>query len=452
MPLAIRATGFKKNSVVPAVEHLKFSSFNDDEIADLFQPLKALPSIAVAVSGGSDSMALMLMLVAWRAMIGKDAPDLCVLSVDHRLRRASADEVKLVARICRQYGLTHKAFRWEGAKSTGNISAKSREARYDLMCTWCAHQQISHLLVAHTLDDQAETVLLRLARGSGVDGLAAMAPSRAWNSTIIYRPLLGVMRSRLVQLLDSVHCPYASDPSNNDRKYDRVLFRQALKILEPMGITSQGLVETANRLAQARDALDGMTLQAIARSVSVHNAGYCVIDPQQLELYPYEIKRRLLGRLLRAVTGHPYVPPHASLDKLLSWVLAPTTSRRTLGGCILMLRQRKIWVIREAGRDLLPEVLLHPGGNIIWDNRMALSLSGSAESPLLVKALGVDNYARIKALQKKKAPYPSALGACLPSFWHNQELIAVPHLDFNKAKSLYQIEAAFANSAQLTQV
>jgi len=437
---------------VPVVKPLEFSSFSDDEITDLFEPLKPLHSIAVAVSGGPDSMALMLMLVAWRAIIGKNAPELYVLSVDHGLRSESADEVELVARISRQYGLAHKSFSWEGTKSTGNISSKSREARYDLMCNWCADQQISHLLVAHSLDDQAETVLLRLARGSGVDGLSAMAPSRAWNSTIIYRPLLGVTRHRLVQLLDSVHCPYASDPSNHNPKYNRVLFRQALKILAPLGITSQGLVDTANRQAQAREALDVMTLQAIARSVCVYDAGYCVIDPQQLEPYPYEIKRRLLGRLLRAVAGHPYVPPHSSLDKLLSWVLAATTSRRTLGGCVLMLRQRKIWVMREAGRNTLPQVLLHPGENIVWDNRMKISLSASSESPLLVKALGVDKYAGIIALENQKKPYPSTLGACLPSFWHNQKLIAVPHLNFNAAKPMYQIEAAFANSAQLTEV
>jgi tRNA(Ile)-lysidine synthase len=437
---------------VSAVKPLKFSSFNDDEIADLFEPLKTLRFLAVAVSGGPDSMALMLMLVAWRAMIGKGAPELCVLSVDHGLRRESAEEIELVARISRKYGLTHKSFSWEGAKSTGNISSKSREARYDLMCNWCAQQQISHLLVAHTLDDQAETVLLRLARGSGVDGLAAMAPSRAWNSTVIYRPLLGMKRSRLVQLLHSVHCPFASDPSNHNPKYDRVLFRQALKILEPLGITSQGLVDTANRLAQAREALDVMTLQAIARSVSIFDAGYCVINPSQLELYPYEIKRRVLGRLLCAVGGHPYAPPHSSLDRLLSWVLATTTSSRTLGGCFLMPRQGKIWVMREAGRDFLPEVLLHAGEKIVWDNRMTVSLSASSEGPLLVKALGVDNYAGIKTLQKSKAPYPSTLGACLPSFWRNQELIAVPHLNFNKAKPVYQIEAAFANSAQLIEV
>lgn len=435
-----------------AVERLKFPSFGDDELADLFEPLKALRSLAVAVSGGVDSMALMLMLVAWRELIGENAPELSVLSVDHGLRREAAEEVEFVARISRQYGLAHKAFRWSGANSDGNIQANARNARYDLMCERCAQQQISHLLVAHTLDDQAETVLLRLARGSGVDGLAAMATSRTWNTTVIYRPLLSVERARLLRLVEDVKCPYVSDPSNHDLKYDRVRFRQALALLEPLGVGAHGLVETAGRLAQAREALDTMSVQAIGQAVEVFAAGYCILDPQQLEQYPYEIKRRVLGRLLRAVAGRAYVPAHSSLAQLLDWIQVRDRSTRTLGGCLLMSRQKKIWIMRETGRTALPEVLLHPGQSLVWDGRIKVSLSASAENPLVVKALGVDNFARIKPLLKTNLSYPSALAAGLPSFWHSDELYAVPHLNFCVANSLCQIEADFANSEQLTEV
>jgi len=437
---------------VLAVERLKFPSFGDDELADLFEPLKALRSLAVAVSGGVDSMALMLMLVAWRELIGENAPELSVLSVDHGLRREAAEEVEFVARISRQYGLAHKAFRWSGANSDGNIQANARNARYDLMCERCAQQQISHLLVAHTLDDQAETVLLRLARGSGVDGLAAMATSRTWNTTVIYRPLLSVERARLLRLVEDVKCPYVSDPSNHDLKYDRVRFRQALALLEPLGVGAHGLVETAGRLAQAREALDTMSVQAIGQAVEVFAAGYCILDPQQLEQYPYEIKRRVLGRLLRAVAGRAYVPAHSSLAQLLDWIQVRDRSTRTLGGCLLMSRQKKIWIMRETGRTALPEVLLHPGQSLVWDGRIKVSLSASAENPLVVKALGVDNFARIKPLLKTNLSYPSALAAGLPSFWHSDELYAVPHLNFCVANSLCQIEADFANSEQLTEV
>ncbi len=435
-----------------AVEGAHISSFSDEEIADLFEPLAALKSLAVGVSGGSDSMALMLMLVQWCAITGENAPAIFVLSVDHGLRPESADEVELVATISRQYGLTHKAFSWCGLESEGNISANSRDARYDLMCDWCAQQDISHLLVAHTLDDQAETVLLRLARGSGVDGLSAMATSRLWNNTTIYRPLLGVKRSRLMQFLETISCRFVSDPSNDDMKYDRVRVRKALDILDPLGITSQGLVKTASRLAQAREALDVMTLQAIAATVSVHDAGYCILCPQQLEQFPYEIKRRVLGRLLRAVAGCPYAPPHSSLDQLLAWVMASPEVNRTLGGCLLMPRQQAVWVMRETGRNRLPQITLNPGQSVLWENRFQVSLSASAAQPLLVKALGVDNYARLRPGLEANKQFPSALGAGLPSFWHDQELIAVPHLNFHAGGLLCQIEAGFANSAQLVQV
>jgi len=435
---------------VSAVEGLIFPSFGDEEIAALFEPLKTLPALAVGVSGGPDSMALLLLLAAWRARLGELAPEIHVLSVDHGLRAEAKDEVEMVAGICRQYGLPHKTFSWTGAKPEGNISAQAREARYDLMTEWCVSQQISHLLVAHSLDDQAETVLLRLARGSGVDGLSAMAVSRKWNTTTIYRPLLGVKRSALVQLVKSVPVAFVDDASNHDLKYDRVRFRRAMEILEPLGITSEGLAETAVRLAQARAALDTGCAQALGQAVAVYDAGYCIVYPRQLQSYPYEIKRRVLGRLLCAVAGRPYAPPHASLDSLLDWLGAPSRANRTLGGCLLMPRGDEIWMMRESGRNLLPELLLQPGQSSLWDRRMKVSLSAAAEVPLMVKALGVDTYARIKPAQKTKMPYPSLLAAALPSFWCGQELIAVPHLNFGKAELLCQIEAGFANSAQLT--
>ncbi len=435
-----------------AVERLKFPSFGDDELAEIFEPLKALPSLAVAVSGGADSMALMLMLVAWRQLIGDNAPELCVLSVDHGLRREAAEEVHLVAEISRQYGLTHKAFGWSGTSFDGNTQANARNARYDLMCQWCAQQQISHLLVAHTLDDQAETILLRLARGSGVDGLSAMATSRTWETTVIYRPLLSVERARLLQLVEDVKCPYVSDPSNHDLKYDRVRFRQALAVLGPLGVDAHGLVETATRLAHAREALDAMCVQAIGQTVEIFSAGYCIFEPKQLEQYPYEIKRRVLGRLLRAIAGRPYSPAHSSLAQLLAWLQVSDKTTRTLGGCLLMVRENKIWIMRETGRTALAKISLHPGQSLVWDNRIRVSLSASAENSTVVKALGVDNYARIKPLLKSNLNYPSALAAGLPSFWHSDALCAVPHLNFYEENYVCQIEADFANSGQLTEV
>lgn len=437
---------------MPGAEDLGFPSFSDEEIADLFAALKSLPSIAVAVSGGPDSMALLMLLVRWCNIIGKNAPALYVLSVDHGLRSNSATEVDLVAEVCQQYGLKHQAFFWDGKKSKGNISAKSRDARYDLMCSWCQQQAISHLLVAHTLDDQAETVLLRLARGSGVDGLSAMALSRLWNSTLIYRPLLGVERSRLRHLLEDVSCPYVTDPSNHNLKYDRVKIRQALEVLEPLGITSQALADTADRLRQAREALDVMAAQAIAETVVIDNAGYCVLSAHDLVTYPYEIKRRVVGRILRAVAGRDYAPTHSSLDSLIEWIVDQGTSTRTLGGCLFMMRHQNIWVMRETGRNDLPEMFIEPGQCVLWDNRMKISLSVESETPLTIKALGVENYARLKPGLESNLHVPSALGAGLPSFWHDHELIAVPHLNYCIARPVYQIDACFANSAQLLQV
>lgn len=433
-----------------AAEPGTFSAFGDDEIARLFEPLKNHKAIAVGVSGGPDSMALMLLLVRWRVILGQQAPDVWVLSVDHGLRREARDEVAEVGNMARKWGLKHQAFVWENAKDTSsNVQARAREARYGLMSAWCEHQQISHLLVAHTLNDQAETVLLRLARGSGVDGLSAMDRHNVWGKTVIYRPLLAVARKRLLQLLSEIDCSYVDDPSNHDPKYDRVQVRDALNVLAPLGITPQKLADTAGRLREARRALDVMTQDAFLCGVEMFDAGYSILDPQILVQSPPEIQRRLLGRLLRSIAGSSYPPEQASLESLLGWIGKTDLPARTLGGCLLMHRRNKVWVMRETGRGVLPELNLVPGGHALWDNRFNVSMGDSARQPMMVKALGVAAFAQLKAADKSRAQFPSVLGAGLPSFWLEQKLMAVPHLEFRSPECVCQIEAEFANSASL---
>lgn len=427
----------------------ELTSFRNSEIRILFAALEDVPALAVGVSGGSDSLALLALLAQWRTLLGDEAPELTVLSVDHGLRDEARDEVVAVCEIANKWGLKHQAFVWEqNDKSSSNIQARARAARYDLMCGWCEHHAVSHLLVAHTLEDQAETVLMRLARGSGVDGLSAMATFSKRNSILLHRPLLAIRKTKLVEVLTEIDCPHFEDPSNKSLKYDRVRLREALKILAPLGIGAQNLADTAARLQSVREALDVMVLQAISQAVELFDEGYCILHSADLTRFPEEIRRRVVGRLLQAIAGKEYAPEHAALEKLLGWIVSPDNSTRTLGGCVLKTRRHGIWIMREASRGDLPHVRLRPGSSVLWDKRFLVNVEGNDGDLFDVKALGVAHYAKLKAMSGFTSRYPSILAAGLPSFWNAEKLIAVPHLAFQEPEYMCQIEAKFVNFSQ----
>ena len=218
--------------------------------------------IALAVSGGGDSMAMLALAHGWARVMGVG---LAVVTVDHGLRDGSAAEAAMVARECAALGHAHATLRWHW-DGTGNLQDAARDARLRLIDGW--RGDIAHVLFAHTRDDQAETVLLRLARGSGVDGLSAMSdrrrvtPATPARGFWQIRPLLEEARADLRHHADTLRLPYVDDPSNDDPRFQRVRARQALAVLADLGVTPEALSDTARRLTRARDAL-------VARAVSV---------------------------------------------------------------------------------------------------------------------------------------------------------------------------------------
>ena len=173
----------------------------DKEFADLmarFAPFESKPVLAAAVSGGPDSMALALLADRWAR---KRGGSVVALTVDHRLRHGSGAEAHRVASWMKHRGIRHHVLRRRGDAPVGNVQAKARQARYELLSQWCRRHGVLHLLLAHHRDDQAETVLLRLARGSGVDGLAAMSPVAETPDLRHLRPLLALPRDRLLATL-----------------------------------------------------------------------------------------------------------------------------------------------------------------------------------------------------------------------------------------------------------
>jgi len=299
-------------------------------------PFEDRPHLAVAVSGGADSMALCLLVRRWAASRrGK----VTALTVDHGLRAESAAEARQVARWCRARGIAHVTLRWQGAKPKTGIQAASRAARYALLEDWCARHAVLHLLVAHHRDDQAETVALRRERGSGADGLAGMAAIVEMPKLRILRPLLGVPKSRLVATLTRARQAWIEDPSNRDPRFARARLRAA-------GAAPR-LIASAGRQRAAREAATA----ALLASAWVHPEGWAEADAATLAAARPELGRAMLSRLLMCIGGTSYPPATEKLDRLRAALVTKRLSAaRTLAFCHVVARGSRLVVEREKGR------------------------------------------------------------------------------------------------------
>ena len=242
---------------------LQDNTLGEDAFARVMAPfaIAAGARIAVAVSGGADSMALTRLLSAWA---GAHGVNLAAVTVDHRLRAEAAAEARQVAGWLEPLGIAHTTLIWEqGAQEAKGRSLQkaARDARYGLMAAWCAAEGRSHLFLAHHADDQVETFLIRLTRGSGVSGLAAMMPATtlgtAGGSVVLARPLLGFAKADLLAVCRTLNQPWIEDPSNTNTASARVRFRQAARLLEEEGLTRGRLLETVGHMQRARGPRSG---------------------------------------------------------------------------------------------------------------------------------------------------------------------------------------------------
>ena len=292
--------------------------------------------LGVAVSGGGDSTALLLLLHA--AARGRP---LAAVTVDHRLRAESAREAAAVAALCAGRGIPHETLHWQGWDGAGNLQDRARQARRALIAGWAREQGIGAVALGHTLDDQAETFLMRLARGSGVDGLAAMAAVTPDDGLVWLRPLLGVRRAALRDWLEAAGVAWAEDPSNADDRFDRVRARAALPALAALGLGPERLAATARAMARAREALEAATAELAAACVEEGAAGDLTLDPGPLRAAPEELRLRLLAAALVWVAGAVYRPRLVRLEAALAMIeQARIGHGLTLHGCVLRARDR----------------------------------------------------------------------------------------------------------------
>lgn len=402
-----------------------------DEFASLMallRPFESRPRIAVACSGGRDSMALTLLMHDWAAARGGVAT---ALIVDHALRPESAAEASLVAKRLQSRGIVHRILCRCGPVPAADIQAAARNARYMLMSDWCEANQCLHLAVGHHLEDQAETFLLRLARGSGVDGLAAMAPVSETRTMRVVRPLLPVPGERLARtLMQFGVTEYVEDPSNRDSAFARVRMRGLASTLGREGMTSRRLADTAARMARARAALEDAVARLLAHGAILHAAGYCIVQTMPLRRAPQEVALRALARVLSCIGGRDYPPRLERLKRLHAWLFAEDGGRgRTLSGCRVLMRESTLLICREPAAA---GSVLAARGTVDWDNRFRLFLNVRGESRGEVRRLGGAGWRQAvgDAPALKSTPIPAPARPGLPAIWSNGKLLAVPHLGY----------------------
>lgn len=362
-------------------------------------------TLGIAVSGGGDSMALLLS--AAEAL--RDAR-LEVATVDHGLRPEAAAEAAFVAETCERLGLGHEILHWRDWDGTGNLQAEARAARYRLLAGWAARHGCSAVLLGHTADDQAETVLMNFARGSGVSGLAGMPEEFETCGMRFLRPLLQVPRAVLRDWLQDRGQAWIDDPSNDDTAFTRVRARRLLDELAPLGLSRERLTDTASRMQEAEEVLLDRARQ-LADEIELHS-GDVLLPLTAFSAAPADSRHRVLAAILRTLSGQPYPPRFRPLRQLA------TQLDGVLHGCRVTRNAGTIRITREVAA--LEGLSAAPGAP--WDGRFRVI--GPAAPGDTVRAMGSAAFGPLPATRDPDLPRSSL--AASPAVWRAGAIIAAP--------------------------
>ncbi|MCV0427331.1 MAG: tRNA lysidine(34) synthetase TilS [Roseibium sp.] len=400
-----------------------------DDVDRHFSRLIPFSRVALAVSGGADSLCLMVLFSEWKRRVAWPG-NAEVIVVDHGLRAESADEAKFVVENAAKAGLPAKILKWTGNKPTSNVQDAARKARYQLISQRMSETGAEVLLLGHHRDDQAETFLDRLTRGSGLYGLSSMSADEADGpeGLRLVRPFLEVSKNRLEASLRDRGMNWCNDPSNRNSKYKRSRLRRILSLLEEEGLTAERVADTAGQLRRAREALETTIHSFAAHNLEEHPAGPARMARRDYRTLPEELRLRLLSLVLGRVTG---LRPRIRLQKLQSVddaLMSEDILRHTLAGTRIKAEAKTVWFWREPGR-MPPEILQDLEGEGIWDHRfiyfapkhqreqskaVGLRLGPLCEAPIRAKDI------------EWPQDWPKEAFACAPVLWTENGNVVSP--------------------------
>ena len=399
-------------------------------------PFETPPRLAVACSGGADSIALLGLICDWALQRnGK----VVAMIVDHRLRPESTREAAQVAATAKKLGIEACVLTRTDGSLRSNVQQHAREARYRLLSSGCRQLAIPHLFLAHHRNDQAETVYMRAARNSGVDGLAGMAAVSELRDVRILRPLLDIPKTRLRATASAMGLPVIEDPSNDDSHYERVRVRRDLVLATKV----DDAIQSADRNGLERRRKELVAAYLLAKSCAIFPEGYAVLDIKTLRYEPVDIAYRCLAAICAMIGGRQHPPRRARTSRLYDAIVSGKLARgRTMGGCHIMPIDRRLLIIRETSA-IEKSMAISKNGR--WDGRFLVEMSSPSEG-LEVSALGEaglhelrENEAFIEGLNIPRAVLPT-----LPAVRGLEGIRYVPHLCYSKGGDAFGGKIRFA--------
>jgi tRNA(Ile)-lysidine synthase len=366
----------------------------------------------------------MLLAARWKSPV-----KFSVLTVDHGLRPESGREAQQVVTWARGLGFDAHKLSWRETKPATGLQAQARKARYRLMAQWCARHEADGVVSAHTLDDQAETFLMRLARGSGSEGLSAMARDTIVHGVRVLRPLLEIRREKLRVFVKGEGQAFFDDPSNDDTRFERVRVRKAQLALSRAGITPQALAMAARRMGRAREALERSTDGLQGQCVTFENEGHAIVDLAAFAAAPEEIRLRLLARLFARIGGSSDRPELSAIERFGAWLAGGEGQARTLGGCRVKRRHGSFIIGRESGRMAKTPIAIRPGETQLFDERFRVRLEASKGQTMMLLPLGL---AKGAGLVKRPKNLPEFVFRTLPALVVGDDVALVPHIGYSR--------------------
>ena len=393
---------------------------------DTLGPFEKFPHIAVAVSGGGDSNALVYLANEWVKSVGGQ---LTALTVDHGLRNGSRSEAQGVGLWIKALGVPHQILKWEGQKPKSQIQALARDARYQLMEDWCKENVVLHLFLGHTQNDQAETYLMRKGHGSGPDGLAAMSQIVEFTNCRILRPLLPENTTDLRVFLKNQKAKWIEDPSNQDEKYERVRIR--LRIQDEK-ISRRNMAMAAAQFGTDRLHRSNELSAFIACAVDLNPSGFAYIDLSRIPPVSDDLILRLFARLLTTIGGRPYGPSKSQLEPRLKEFMNKNISSITSSGCQIIRKRDGYLVVREQ-RGLPMPIRVQSGQTIHWDRRFRMTFGPAlsmCKGDAVVRPLENADWASIKLRMDKikLVKVGAVIRRSLPVISDDRGIFAMPHL------------------------
>ena len=347
--------------------------------------------VAVGVSGGVDSLALCLLAHTWGEQNGVK---LTALTVDHGLRKESAREAAQVKSWLTRRGIAHVTLVLDQPFPRYGIQAFARKWRFQLLGDWCRINLADVVMLAHTIEDQMETICMRILADSGSEGLSAMRRNTVVGGLRILRPLLKISKGRLVATCRALNQDWVVDPSNQDTTYSRVKIRQLMPYIEKTGLESNKMIRLASAMEKLRNAFDNFSASFVKNNGGILKTGIAWINVSSFEKMPNKFKELLLLRLLVTIGGASWPSSKKKINRLIDSLKKEKVTRSTLGGCVIEKTiLGKIWIYREIKRRCLSVVIM-PGEKRRWDNRF--EVSQNFDKKLILEPLGEQGWGKIK--------------------------------------------------------